>query len=99
MPNPHDVAMQIHMTFLNHKDSVEWISGFKEEITSLPYHQFETLIQTLEGISQAEEDNFTQAINSHNIPPHLQAKAATVANFKHLIEHIKLKYLHWMQEK
>ena len=95
----NDIALQIHMTFLNHKDSVEWISSFKDEIASLSDYDFQTLINMLEGISQAEHNNFAEALTMNNIPAHLQKRATTASNFNHLIEHLKLEYFHWQNEK
>lgn len=91
----NDLILQIHMTFLNHPHSVEWVSSFKDDIAPLSLQEFDTLINMLEGVSEQEEDNYTQTIMYNNIPKHLQERAANTSNFQRLIDQLRIEYAIW----
>jgi hypothetical protein len=95
MRNLNDIVLQIHMTFLNHRDSVAWISSFKDEISPLSEAEFQRLIDMLEGVDQAEQANFAESLSMNNIPSHLQLKAAGQATLYVLIEKLKEEYSSW----
>ena len=95
MTSLNDISLQIHMTFLNHKDSVEWISSFKDDIEPLSQRDFDSLIILLEGIAIEEQANFTETLYNSRIPQKLQAKATDPSAFYLLIEQLRIERRHW----
>jgi len=95
MQNLNDIVLQIHMTFLNHKESIEWISSFENEISPLNEKEFEDLINMLEGVAHQEQANFMESIHHNKIPMHLQVKALEAPSFHDLIEQLKHERKHW----
>jgi len=91
----NDLVLQIHMTFLSNKTSVEWISSFKEDIVPLNESDFQRLVSMLEGVAQQEQENYMQSLQMNKIPVHLQRKAVDVGSLYHLIEHLKSEYIAW----
>ncbi len=91
----NDIVLRIHMTFLNNKRSVDWISSFKDEIAPLDEAEFHKLIDILHGISEQEQANFADAIMHNNIPAHLQQRAGETLDFTALIEKLQAEYARW----
>lgn len=95
MQSLNDIVLQIHMTFLSNKDSIGWITSFKDEISPLSYQEFQNLVNMLEGVSEAEHANFTETLNSNAMPAHLKARAESTLNFDALIQQLKIEYTLW----
>ncbi len=95
MTNINDIVLHIHMTYLNNKHSIAWISSFEDEIAPLSTEEFQRLIHLLDEIAQAEQANFMESIINHSIPASLQTKAADASNFLGLIEQLKIEYAQW----
>lgn len=95
MKSLSDICLQIHMTFLNHKDSVEWIKSFKDDIAPLSQTDFENLINLLEGIAIQEQANFTETLYNSRIPQKLLAKAIDPSAFYLLIEQLRIERRRW----
>ncbi len=95
MRSLNDISLQIHMTFLNNKDSVEWITSFKDDIVPLSQRDFDSLIDALEGIAIQEQANFTETIYNNRIPQQLQAKATDPSAFYLLIEQLRIERRRW----
>ncbi len=93
----NDIVLRIHMTFLSNKDSVEWITSFKDEISPLSQDEFENLVNVLEGVSQEEQANFSETVMNNQIPAHLLSRATDISKFHELIERLKVEYAHWKQ--
>lgn len=95
MSSLNDLVLQIHMTLLNHKDSIDWITSFKDEIAPLKPYEFEKLITTLEGVVMEEQNNFMDTVMHNQIPISLQAKASGPEKLVELIERLKVEYQGW----
>ena len=95
MKNLNDIVLQIHMTFLSNKGSVEWIASFEDDISPLKEKEFQNLINILEGVAQQEQANFMESAHYNNIPAHIQTKESDPSNFYALIEQLMLEYTQW----
>ncbi len=98
MHNLNDTVMRIHMTFLNHKRSTDWIISFEDEIAPLSSEEFMQLIHMLEGIAQMEQNNQNDSMTMNAIPTHLQNRASH-NYFADLIERIHIEYARWRSQK
>lgn len=98
MRSLNDIILQIHMTFLNHKNSLEWVSSFKDEISPLSQEDFNTLIGMLEGVAQEEQNNYMESLQNNKIPMHLQMKATLPDQLYNVIDLLKRLYLDWKKE-
>lgn len=97
MSSLNDIVLRIHMTFLNNKDRVDWISSFEDEITPLSEDDFNNLVHVLEGVCQEEQVNFSDTIMNNQIPSHLLSRATDATKFYELIEQLKIEYARWKQ--
>lgn len=92
MSSINDLVLRIHMTFLNNKNSVEWVETFDEEIAPLSQEEFEKLVDILNGVAEQEQANYADAVMQNAIPEHLQRRAGASLDFSALIEKLQEVY-------